>query len=191
MRLPRSARMTPCNRFKTRQPKGKQIPPRARPSQARPCQARPARPYPSYTAEPPAFGPTPPLPFCERSHNRFMPFTKPPGSQKGQVSGRREDFCIQTTRVVLGCPIPPGREGYKEGSGRGRGRGCHHVEEKRLRGFPLQRTPIVHLVVSWFVIVQDKWKKRRGKKENEKKKRKEEVNKGNGWCIFSAGCPKL
>lgn len=51
MRLPRSARMTPCNRFKTRQPKGKQIPPQARPSQA--------RPYPCYTAEPPAFGPTP------------------------------------------------------------------------------------------------------------------------------------
>lgn len=107
---------------------------------------------------------------CDRSLTRFMPFTKPPSSQKKRsgIGSKRRYFGVQTTRRARPSDSP-GREGYKETSGEGRSRGCHHVEEKRLRRIPLQKSPIVHRRLSWFVIVQDKWKEVRGKIEKEEK----------------------
>lgn len=151
----------------------------------------PVRPAHSilHCKKPPAFGQHPSSPFA----NALVPAScLSPSRQvlKGsQVSGRREDFCFQTTRVVLRCPTPPGREGYKGRSGGGRGRGCHHGRGEKASWIPLQKTPIVHRRLSWFVIVHRTIGKET--RENKKKRRKEKRRyKGNGWYI-SVGCPKL
>lgn len=175
-------RMTPCNRFETDPTKAKiSFPPQTSPV------------IPSMThkaAKPPKdFWASAP---CDRSLTRFMPFTKPPGSQKKGVRYRVEEkmFLLFKPHVVLGRPIPQAVKAIRRHQERGRSRGCHHVEEKRLRRIPLQKSPIVHRRLSWFVIVQDKWKEvRKGGKNGKKKKRKYRGTKE--MVGISVGCPKL
>lgn len=130
----------------------------------------------------------PPPRLCGRSVTRFMPFTKPPGSQKViRYRGVEEKiFGFKTTRRAR-MSDSPGREGYKERSGEVRGKRCHHVEEKGFVGFLFRkahdRPSSSHGSSSY----------RTNGKEMEKEKRKKKKKrryKGNGWCI-SVMCPKL
>lgn len=164
-------RMTPCNRFKTRANQGKSTPPAK------------AQPISSYTAaKPPASGPPRLLRTLSHPLHAFHQAAR--FSKKGSgigVSKRR--FLFSKPHVVLGLSDSPGREGYKERSGEVRGRGCHHVEEKGFVDFSSE-IPRSSIIVSWFVIVQDKWKRGEEKKEEKKKRR----YKGDGW--YQCRAPK-
>lgn len=152
-------RMTPCNRFEADQTKAKiSFPPQAQSF------------HPSHTQSSKAtkvFGP-PALAIALLPASCLSPSRQVLKKKRSGIGSKRRYFGVQTTRRARPSDSP-GREGYKETSGEGRSRGCHHVEEKRLRRIPLQKSPIVHRRLSWFVIVQDKWKEVRGKIEKEEK----------------------
>lgn len=144
------------------------------PSQNQPS---PARPSPSLTDSSKAasfFGGAPPLQSLSYPLHAFHQAAR--FSKKGQVSGRREDFLLSQTKRRARLSDSPGRKGYKETSGEVAVEDVIMLRKKRFVGF-LFRNPRSSIVVSWFVIVQDKWKEVRKKKIEERKKR----YKGNGW----------
>lgn len=170
-------RMTPCNRFET-------DPTKAKISHSHHKRAQEF--HPSHTKQQShqsflGLGPLRSLSHPLHAFHQAARFSK-----KG-VRYRVEEkiFLLFKPHVVLGRPIPQAVKAIRRYQERGRSRGCHHVEEKRLRRIPLQKSPIVHRRLSWFVIIQDKWKEVR--KNNKEKRRKGNIEIQRKWLVSVSG----
>lgn len=169
--------MTPCNHSETDQTKAKNFIPTTSPV------------IPSIThkaAKPPKFlGPRPlrSLSYPLHAFHQAARFQK---KKRSGIGSKRRYFGVQNTRRARPSDSP-GREGYKETSGEGRSRGCHHVEEKGFVGSPF-RNPRSSIVVSHGSSSYRTNGKRRGEKLKKKKRKYRDTKEMVG---ISVGCPKL